>query len=814
MIRMEIACFLVVAFMSYMYFSAKRARSELHRVFSICLIVTMVHIFFDGLTIYTVNNMDKVPEWFNVLAHRFFIGTMIVVFYLMCRYIALLMEYDTGVRFHIHKASAFVLMTGLICSALLPITFVTTPYGNYSYGPVAYMLYIIVFIYLLMLGVCIVIFWRRMQVKKRIIITSAISIMLIAFAIQAIYPLALISGLGVMLVILAFYLLNENPDLQLAEQVKREKIKAEEANRAKSIFLSNMSHEIRTPLNAVLGMTDILLDGDITDTQKEYLNNIKNSGKSLVCIISDILDISKIESGKIEIVECEYDFYKMVEDIQMIIENRIGNKNLSLEINVDKSIPMVLIGDGQKIRQVIINLMNNAVKYSDSGKITLTIRNNSTEQNTVHLYVSVKDTGIGIKEEDKDKLFLAFERVDTKINAGKEGSGLGLAISKQYVNLMGGELEVKSTYGIGSEFYFTINQGVSITNNMNNNDEKLMSFTAPEAKVLVVDDNKMNCKVAKGLLLKFGVQIDIADNGYDAIDMVSNNTYNLVFMDHMMPEMDGIETVKRIRSIGSEKTKNVIIIALTANAMLNARDLFKEAGMNDFLAKPIDVVQLAVILRKWLPSNIIIEKGADSIEKHNDEDAQLKGIDIQMGITNAGDEDMWKELLRDFYLLIDSKSREIEGYVSDRDFKRYTVEVHGLKTNARIIGAKELSDEFYMLEQLGNQNDADKIFLETPKVLMHYREYKSILHNYGKDTFGTQEVSLDDVLMYLNGLRDAIEAFDLDLADEAFGKLKECSILVPYKEYMNELEIAVRDVSMERIIELVDLIKSQINDDK
>ena len=811
MIRMEIACFLVIAFMSFVYFSAKRERSEIHRVFSVELIVSMVHIFFDGVTIYTVNNMDRVPEWGNVLAHRLFIGTMIVVFYTMCRYIALLVENDTGKRFHVHKISVIMLLTGIVCSAVLPITFITTPNGNYSYGPCVIMLFLIISLYLLMLAVCIVIFWKRIHARKKIIITSAMAIVLIAFVVQALFPLALTSGLGIMLVNLAFYLLLENPDIQLVEQVQIEKLNAEEASRSKTKFLSNMSHEIRTPLNAVVGMTDILLDTPITAEQEEYLNNIKNSGKSLVSIINDILDISKIESGRIELVENQYNFHSMIDDVRMIIENRIGNKDLELEINLDKQIPKFLIGDGQKLRQVIINLMNNAVKYSDSGKVVLTVKNLSKTVESIIFNVCVKDNGIGIKEEDIPRLFHLFERFDTTINEGKEGTGLGLAISQQYVELMGGKIEVRSVYGEGSDFRFSLRHAIPEYKNIGNMDEiQIVNFVAPNAKVLIVDDNNMNCKVAKGLLEKFEVKVDIVYNGFDAIDAILNKHYDIVFMDHMMPKMDGVETVQKIRAMDNQICKDIVIVALTANAMLDVRNMFLQVGMNDFLAKPIDIFELATILRKWLPVEYVITKEKTNSDKLDKDEYNLKGIDSKMGITNAGSEAMWIDLLRDFYLLIDSKSLEIENYITNGEVKRYTVEVHGLKTNARLIGAKELSEEFYMLEQLGNKKDLDSIIVETPKVLRHYRAFKDILSDYSQDEAFTQDISDEDVTMYLDGLKVAVESFDLDLADEAFSKLKQCEMLSNYTDLMTELEIAVRDVSMERIIELVNLIKQEI----
>lgn len=801
MIRMEIACFLVIAFMSLIYFSAKREKSKLHKTFSLFLIMSMVHLAFDGITIYTVNNMDTVPAIINEVVHRFFIGTMIGTFYLICRYIGLLVENDIGRRVPIFIISTVVLVVGIICTIFLPIRYIETAKGNYSYGPVAFMLYICLAIYLVMLIIILCLHWNEIHNKKKITISVALGIQLVAFICQAIYPLALISGMGVMLVNLAFYLTIENPDLRLVEQVQKEKLKADEANAAKSTFLSHMSHEIRTPMNAVVGMADILLKTDLTEEQRDYLINIKNSGNALVSIINDVLDISKIESGKMELSLGEYELRPMLNDIQMIIQNRIDDKPIELIFEIDKALPNKLYGDGFRIRQIFINLLNNAVKFTDRGSVKLVIKTDEISQDEIMMRVTVADTGQGIKEEDITRLFKAFEQVNTQKNAGKEGTGLGLTISSQFVRMMGGQLEIKSRYGEGSEFLFAIPQKVVTKEvaDIQEKEEDNRSFTAPGARILVVDDNDMNCKVAKGLLAPLKMHIDIAKDGREALDMIVKNIYHLVFMDHMMPVMDGVEATQKLRAMEDEYCQTVPIIALSANAMKDARELFNAAGMNGFVAKPIDINEITRTIRKWLPESLMI----------------YEGIDVSEGIKNSGSQELFISLLGDFYTVIDSKANKIEKYLEDNLIKDFTIEVHALKSTSRLIGAMELSEEFKELEALGNAGDIEGIKAKTPSVLRHYRDYKEILKAYKKDNNAElRDVSPEEIIIYLQGIQDGVEAFDLDMVDEAMNKLLECKVSDDCNELMEELRVAVSDVAMEDIIRITESMKSVIQQDE
>jgi len=395
-----------------------------------------------------------------------------------------------------------------------------------------------------------------------------------------------------------------------AQIMKELKEQAESANQAKSAFVSNMSHEIRTPMNAIVGLTDVLLRGSLPAKERQYLLDIKSSGKALLELINDLLDFSKIEAGKFEISEDTYNIAQMLRDIQVIGNTRTGDKNVQLVMDIDRDIPRLLYGDGLRIRQVIINIMNNAIKFTEKGSVTVKVKQQKREGKKVQLFFSVKDTGQGIRKEDLSRLFDAFTQVDIKKNRGKEGTGLGLAISKQLVSMMGGELSVISEYGKGSEFYFTLWEGIESQDNINDftkagevqeEEEKFFTFTAPDAKVLLVDDNEINREVALALLEPFEMQIETAADGKEALELVQKKKYDLVFMDHFMPVMDGVEAAKKIRLLDGEYYQKLPVIALTADAVQGVKEEFIAAGMNDFISKPISMDSITKAIKLWLP---------------------------------------------------------------------------------------------------------------------------------------------------------------------------------------------------------------------
>lgn len=395
---------------------------------------------------------------------------------------------------------------------------------------------------------------------------------------------------------------------------------AERANEAKSSFLANMSHEIRTPINAVLGMNEMILRECDSDAIKEYAININNAGKTLLSIINDILDLSKIESGKMEIVEEDYDVRLLLADIENMISMRAEEKNLIFTIEADSDIPTVLHGDEMRIKQCIVNLLTNSVKYTHKGSVSLKIDRTDNNDGNINLWVSVTDTGVGIKEEELHKLFESFSRLDIVKNRNVEGTGLGLNITKKLVGMMGGNLTVESVYGQGSTFSFVIVQKVvnpegigdyrsGVRKLMEKTLEPTQAFVAPTANVLSVDDNKVNLAVIRGFLKKLKIQCDSVLSGAECIQKVSEKDYDVILLDHMMPDMDGIETLQRLQQTELWQRKHPAVIALTANAVAGAREEYLRVGFTDYLSKPIDSSKLEEMLRKYLPPEKLEEYG-------------------------------------------------------------------------------------------------------------------------------------------------------------------------------------------------------------
>ena len=562
----------------------------------------------------------------------------------------------------------------------------------------------------------------------------------VAGGIARIYVLILRAGsiLLFLLALISVYLFIVQTKAEESDSLRREKEFSDRASQAKSAFLANMSHEIRTPINAILGMNEMILREVERPNIREYAQSISRAGEALLSIINDILDFSKIESGKLEIVESEYQLSRLLKNVVAMIQPKADAKGLEFHLHIDEDLPDALMGDMMRVQQVVINILTNAVKYTPMGEINFYVFNERKEENRIYLSFVVNDTGIGIKEEDQKKLFRDFERLDQEKNRNIEGTGLGLAITHMLLDLMGGTISLKSVYGEGSTFTVVLPQTIMEDSPIGNLAERMSestvhseqyvpSFTAPDAKILVVDDNEMNLLVVTGLLKETKMRIDTCMSGPECLERLAEEEYDVILLDHMMPSMDGVETLHRAENLPN--AKNTPFIMLTANAVSGAKDAFLREGFAAYLSKPIDSMLLEATLMKYLPASKLrpgpAEEKASALEDASAPLAEKESsgtanhfvgdLDIEQGMKyNGGMEDMYRTVLGMFINLRPEKQRQMKEHLDAEDWQNYSTMLHALKSTSMTIGGQKCSDAAKALELAGkrcfaeNSSDEEK----------------------------------------------------------------------------------------------------------
>ena len=613
------------------------------------------------------------------------------------------------------------------------------------------------------------------------------------------------------------------------EEATRE---ATNANKAKTTFLANMSHEIRTPMNAIIGFSELVLKMDISQEVRSHVEDIRISSQNLLAIINDILDITKIESGKMEVMPEAYYLIKLLDDVSLIIYQQAQKKGLDFRMKIDPNVPCKLYGDKIRIRGILINILNNAVKYTKKGFVSFELSILEQKGNHIKLAFKISDSGIGIKKEDFEKIYKSFERLDQNIHYGVEGSGLGLAIANGYVSLMGGEIKVNSEYGKGSEFTVILDQEIVDATVMkqdfaifrkSSEAQPYESFEIHDVEVLVVDDNFVNLRVAKGLLSSYGLTVSTATNGQDAIEMCRQKHYPLIFMDQMMPEIDGVMAMKQIRQLdpyyapdGEGK-----IIVLTADAIRGVREQLLSQGFDEYLGKPMNMSQLERLLLQYLPkekitSKIICAKNLD----FPGEDAEisyllsaLPNVNVRKGINHNGKTvQNYLDILKITHTYGNQHLSELKEFLGNGDYENYTIKIHSLKSTTMGIGAEDISGMAFSQEMAGKEKRFSYIDENYDAFVQKYKELlaniEKVLCHYQllPEMQEEEKPILEEKIMsgILANIRSRIDEFDFAEIFELLEQIEKYEMNEKQAEFFDKLKILMNDLNVEEIQQLLD----------
>ncbi len=610
------------------------------------------------------------------------------------------------------------------------------------------------------------------------------------------------------------------------------------ANEAKGKFLAQMSHEIRTPINAVLGMDEMILRESKEQNVREYAMDIYTAGQSLLSLINDILDFSKIDSGKMEIVPVVYDLSSLIYDLVNMISQRAADKALQLEVEVDHEIPSRLFGDDVRIRQILINLLTNAVKYTHEGTVWLRVAGRVVNDVVVIRFI-VEDTGIGIKAEDLPKLSAEFERIEEDRNRNIEGTGLGMSITIQLLTLLGSKLHVESEYGKGSKFYFELEQKIIEDTPIGDFGSKIQqiaenfSYTskicAPEAKILVVDDNAVNRKVLRNLLKETQIQVTEAAGGAECLHLVQESHYDLIFLDHMMPEMDGVETLHRIKALSTFPCEDTPIVVLTANAVSGAKEAYLSEGFDDFLSKPIMPDKLETMIQTMLPEKLLqsVTKSTQKLsqqtadnEMHLEDLPVVEGLDWNYAWLHLPDMELLAYTVKAFYDQIDTAADCLErayGQISNIDqLESYRIQVHAMKSLAATIGILPLSGVARVLESAAKDGKIEVILSMTTIFLEEWRSYRQKLQGvFGIGTkIGKQITDYSVIQVLVEMVRLSMQEMEIDRADELMKQLHEYDFPAEIEQNIQKLAEAVTNLDIEESDRLAALLAEQMTEQK
>ena len=820
-------------FLGLMLVSVQVRRRDTARhstVFRLLVLMLIIAAFLDILTAILIDNQSLVPIPLNKALNAIYFAIFPLCAYFFLLYILSYRRLQEKVSKTITVLSTGSYVIFLILSLVnLKVGFIFTfKNGYYEHGP---LVLIVQFYALTMMLIAFVILltmkkrFTRRQFYPLALYSPLIMIGSVAqtFVIPNVLLIYFLAHVGAFII----YLFLETPDYQKLQKtlvaLSEAEREAAKANNAKSEFLSQMSHEIRTPINAVLGMNEMIIREATEPAIRHYAEDVKAAGSSLLSLVNDILDFSKIEAGKLSLIPENYHLSSLIYDLMVITRSSAESKGLELNVLVDNELPEDLSGDDTRIRQVILNLLTNAVKYTNEGSVTLSFsldREMSVEGKAA-ITVHVTDTGIGIKKEDMDILFSPFDRLEEDRNRNVEGTGLGMSIVKSLLSMMDSDLSVVSKYGKGSDFYFTILQDITGPELIGNFEERVKkqgrktedaSFTAEGASLLVVDDTPVNIVVFTNLLKRTHASIDSANSGYEACEKAQDKKYDIIFMDHRMPGMDGTETMLRIKqSEGPNKTTPIIV--LTATAISGMREKFLEYGFDDYLSKPVDPKKLEPMVRKYLPESMVTEAEAEEEENPLDSSflvrlREVKGLDVSAGIRNCGDASAYETSIRLFASNGFDNLREIRRTVEERDINNFTIRIHSLKTAARIVGAVRLSIVAGRLEGCGDRKDEAGIELGAPGLMKSYEELINSIEALRKDTEedyqGRKPITASEFDDACEALRECAMSFDLESVDNIIGEIRKYSLNETDAAFITEISRSSMAADSDGIVKKID----------
>lgn len=726
-------CALVLAtLLIIVFFSKKRAKNDETQLYTFLLISS----FIDSLLLYIILYIGYVSP--NSLALIFLLNKIDFSMYIIWIWLMFIYFFKISItKENIPKYYDIIFKITLVINIILIIIMWVLPIdiinhdGQMGVTGIAVDFSMFIFVIYLVFIIAVSLFKFKIINKKYAPLYVLIVLLSISLITKKNNPTFLFTSAIIAYVNLIMYFTIENPDMKLINKLELAKNTAEKANRAKTEFLSSISHEIRTPLNAIVGLSEIINKTDDIKEIHEDSKDIVNASYTLLEIVNSILDISKIEAGKMEIVKVNYNPRDEIQKLAKLLETRIGSKDLKLYVEIDNNLPNVLYGDLNKVKQIISNLLSNAIKYTESGRVDLKVVVENTDK-ICNLEIMVKDTGRGIKEEQLSHLFTKFDRLEADKNTSIEGTGLGLAITKSLVEMLGGTINVESTYGVGSMFTVTIPEEISDAILETTETESITKYNGVTS--LIVDDSKLNLKVAEKILSEYGLTSETVLSGDECIEKIKRgNNYDIIFMDIMMPNKGGVETLKELKSLPNFNTP---VVALTADAMEGQKEAYLSAGFIAYLSKPIDRQELESFLKKELKDKVTLENKTSSVkeeikpvEKENNKEELLTsvGLDLKKAYEFFMDIDTLIPQLKEYLTeSVENKSTMEESY-NKKDDINYEIVVHKLKSESRMLGLTDLGEMFYNHELAAKRKDWDYINKEYTSLISEYDKVLNVL---------------------------------------------------------------------------------------